>query len=51
MRRYAILEAPSILGLKPSGVEQLPEALLGYGLATLIGARRAGRSGDHGVLP
>jgi len=42
MRRYAILEAPSILGLKPSGVEQLPEVLLGYGLATLIGARRAG---------
>jgi arginase len=39
--RYAILEAPSILGLKPTGVETLPEALLGHGLATSLGARRA----------
>lgn len=42
MRRYAILEAPSILGLKPGGVEKLPEALLGHGLADGLGARRAG---------
>lgn len=40
---YAIVEAPSVLGLFPSGVEQLPEALLGAGLADAIGARRAGR--------
>jgi arginase len=42
VRRYAILEAPSILGLKPTGVETLPDALLGNGLATHLGARRAG---------
>jgi len=42
MRRYAILEAPSILGLKPGGVERLAEALLGYGLAESLRARRAG---------
>lgn len=42
-RRYAILEAPSILGLKPSGVEDLPGALLGHGLARNLDARHAGR--------
>src|SRR6185503_4544017 len=42
-RRYAILEAPSILGLKPSGVEKLPECLLSHGLAERVSARRAGR--------
>lgn len=41
-RRCAIIEAPSILGLKPSGVERLPAALLGHGLAERLGARRAG---------
>jgi arginase len=38
-----ILEAPSILGLKPSGVERLPEALLAAGLGTTLGARLGGR--------
>jgi arginase len=42
MARYAIVEAPSILGLSPSGVERLPEALLGAGLAGGLGARVAG---------
>ena len=42
--RYAIIEAPSVLGLKPTGVESLPEALLRHGLAERLGARRAGRS-------
>jgi arginase len=41
--RYALIEAPSILGLRPSGVEELPAALLRHGLAERIGARRAGR--------
>jgi len=41
-RRYAILEAPSILGLKPTGVERSPDALLGCGLAERLGARKAG---------
>jgi hypothetical protein len=41
--RYAILEAPSALGLFPGGVERLPEALLDAGLGTGLGARHAGR--------
>lgn len=43
MHRYAIVEAPSVLGLRPSGVETLPDALLAVGLAERLGARRAGR--------
>ncbi|MGW0816353.1 arginase family protein [Streptomyces viridiviolaceus] len=43
MRDVAIIEAPSVLGLRPSGVEELPDALLGAGLATGLGALRAGR--------
>lgn len=39
---YAILEAPSVLGLFPRGVEHLPEALLDAGLAGALGARHAG---------
>ena len=39
-RRYAIVEAPSVLGLRPTGVETLPDALLGAGLATRLRARR-----------
>jgi arginase len=42
-RRYAIIEAPSILGLKPSGVERLAQCLLGNGLADRLTARYAGR--------
>lgn len=41
-RRYAILEAPSTLGLRSNGVEQLPEVLLREGLAERVSARRAG---------
>ncbi|MEU4485290.1 arginase family protein [Streptomyces purpurascens] len=43
MRDAAIIEAPSVLGLRPTGVEGLPEALLGAGLAEGLGAVRAGR--------
>jgi len=42
-RRYAILEAPSTLGLATDGVEGLPDRLLELGLAERIRARRAGR--------
>lgn len=42
MVSYAIIEAPSVLGLFPRGVEHLPEALLDAGLGTALGARRAG---------
>jgi arginase len=40
---FTIVEAPSVLGLFPKGVETLPEALLAAGLAERLGARRAGR--------
>lgn len=42
-RPYAVLEAPSTLGLATDGVECLPERLLGLGLAQRIHARHAGR--------
>jgi arginase len=40
---FAIVEAPSVLGLHPTGVERLPDALLSAGLADKLGARRAVR--------
>jgi arginase len=40
---YAIVEAPSTLGLATDGVEHLPDQLLGLGLAERIHARRAAR--------
>lgn len=43
LRRYALIEAPSVLGLKPTGVEKLPDRLLEAGLAERLQARRAGR--------
>jgi arginase len=39
---YAIIEAPSVLGLFPKGVETLPDALLAAGLAERISASQAG---------
>ena len=41
--RAAIIEAPSVLGLFPKGVETLPDALREAGLAERLDARRAGR--------
>lgn len=43
MRRYAVIEAPSPLGLSRAGVERLPGALLDAGLAEAVAARHAGR--------
>jgi len=40
---YAMIEAPSTLGLATDGVERMPEQLLNLELAERIGARRAGR--------
>jgi arginase len=37
------MEAPSVLGLFPRGVERLPAALIDAGFADALGARRAGR--------
>ena len=42
-RSYAIVQAPSTLGLKPTGVEQLAERLLAEGLADRLSARLADR--------
>jgi arginase len=39
---YAVIEAPSVLGLFPGGVEHLPGALLDAGLADATAARHAG---------
>ena len=41
--RYAIIEAPTNLGLRPTGVEKLADTLLSHGLDRRIQARRAGR--------
>jgi arginase len=41
--QYAIIEAPSILGLKPTGVDRLPQRLLELGLAEGIAARHAAK--------
>jgi arginase len=45
VRRYAIVEAPSVLGTAAefAGVRHAPAALIAAGLADAIGARRAGR--------
>lgn len=43
MSRIAIIEAPSILGLKRTGVENLPDALKGAGLLEMLDAEHAGR--------
>ena len=40
---FTIVEAPSVLGLFPKGVETLSDALLAAGLAERLGAGRAGR--------
>lgn len=43
MPRIALIEAPSILGLRPTGVDTLPDALLRAGLIDRLQARHAGR--------
>jgi arginase len=43
MPGYTIIDAPSILGLRPTGVEYLPEALKGAGLVSKLNACYAGR--------
>src|SRR5690606_10106405 len=39
---FVILEAPSVLGLFPNGVEFLPQALIGAGLGEHLGAAFGG---------
>lgn len=43
MRRYQIIEAPSVLGLWPSGVQDAPRVLLEMGLGTGLGIERTMR--------
>lgn len=43
MAQFTIIDAPSILGLRPTGVENLPEALKAAGLMSELGAQFAGR--------
>jgi arginase len=43
MSQVAVIEAPSILGLRPTGVETLPDALKRAGLIERLHARHAGR--------
>jgi arginase len=43
MSTFAILDAPSILGLRPTGVEHLPRALRDAGLLERLGAEDAGQ--------
>lgn len=40
MTRYAIIEAPSVLGLWPSGLQDAPKVLLEMGLGTGLGIER-----------
>jgi arginase len=48
---FAIIEAPSVLGLRPNGVETLPAALLAAGLGEGLAARHAGRVEAPGYDP
>jgi arginase len=43
MPRFVLLQAPSILGLRPTGVERSPEALEAAGFRSRLGAELAGR--------
>lgn len=43
MPRFAVIDAPSVLGLRPSGVELLPDALKAAGLLADLHAESAGR--------
>ena len=43
MAHFAIIDAPSVLGLRPTGVEHLPEALKAAGLQAGLNAEYAGR--------
>jgi arginase len=43
LKPIAIIEAPSILGLRPTGVERLPETLINASLPERLRARQGGR--------
>ncbi|HEV8456240.1 MAG TPA: arginase family protein, partial [Gemmatimonadales bacterium] len=43
MPRFAVIDAPSVLGLRPTGVEHLPGALKAAGLLAALNADYAGQ--------
>jgi len=43
MPHFMVIDAPSVLGLKPTGVERLPDALKAAGLLARLDAEYAGR--------
>jgi arginase len=43
MSHFVVIDAPSVLGLRPTGVEHLPQALKAAGLHTGLNAEYAGR--------
>ena len=47
MMQFSVVDAPSILGLKPTGVETLPEALKNTGLIQGLQAEYVGRVMPH----
>lgn len=51
MRRYRIIEAPSVLGLWPSGVQDAPRVLLDMGLGTGLGIEKTARLEAPGYDP
>jgi arginase len=42
LKRFSVIDSPSILGLRPTGVERLPEALKAAGLISRLNAEYAG---------
>ena len=46
LKRFSVIDSPSVLGLRPTGVEHLPEALKAAGLMSMLNAEYAGH-----VLP
>jgi arginase len=43
VHRFAVIDAPSILGMRPTGVEYLPEAMKAAGLLERLNAEYAGK--------
>lgn len=51
MVQFTIIDAPSILGLQPTGVQYLPEALKAAGLMNKLGAEYGGQVSPLGYSP
>ena len=51
MAQFTIIDAPSILGLQPTGVQYLPEALKAAGLMSKLGAEYGGQVSPSGYSP